>query len=88
MGTPDQYVLSKNNYMPVANLKTISQGDSLIVMPINKLSELIGQVREKSKTMVDKPDISNQEKLVTELIRIDSDNSDSENNLMSNIEGS
>ena len=52
-------------------------------MPMAKLSEMLGDIRDKSKYMSEKPDFSNQEKLVTELIRIDSDDSDSENNMLS-----
>ena len=33
-------------------------------MPLIWLHELLGQVREKSKLLNDRPDISNQEKLV------------------------
>ena len=69
--------------MPVDNLNTVRQNESLIVMPMAKLSEMLGDIRDKSKYMSEKPDFSNQEKLVTELIRIDSDDSDSENNMLS-----
>ena len=64
--------------MPVDSLETLKSDESLIVMPMTKLSEMLAEIREKSKQMrkEKKLDISNQEKLVTELIRIDSDDSD------------
>ena len=37
MGNPSQYVLAKSNYMPVDNLDTIKQNESLIVMPLGNL---------------------------------------------------
>ena len=47
MGNPSQYVLSKSNYMPVDTLKTIQQNESLIVMPMARLSEILAQIRDK-----------------------------------------
>ena len=84
MGPRDQYILVKSNYMPINTLRTLQEGESLIVLPESRLTELLSQVRDKSKAMIEKPDYGNQEKLVSELIRIDSDDSDSENNMLKN----